>query len=298
MRLELLSYNVCHECQSERARGSAAKYGAHCAANRGKCQSNVLGVVAKRRRAFVALQEASEEFVRRAVRRLNATHAAARYAFLATPGHKRARAFLIYDAAIARLLSDTGGTPIVVHRSIAPGRPGLCALFSIQTKKGRRRSIVVHALHGPHQSEIAPARSYLRQHLRDTLGSLTAAAQRCKEIYNRNAFALPNIVMGDFNKDVRKPFSVECPRSLVTCRGDRPRRAPCPRFVALVDLVTCCIADPARKTRTPYRTSFDNILLSSGACHALKPARTQPPSVDRNLSSDHMPVSAAVIVAV
>jgi endonuclease/exonuclease/phosphatase family metal-dependent hydrolase len=137
----------------------------------------------------------------------------------------------------------------------------------------------------------------------DELNVLTENAR----MFNPNVFALPAIVMGDFNQqvsatEVKSKYShhyqvdVKC-----GSRRDQLVAYRSPIYTPLLDVATCCIEDPDNPSHM-YRRNYDNIVITPGACRVLGASQDQSELGIRRIkgtlrhSSDHMPVAARLTV--
>jgi endonuclease/exonuclease/phosphatase family metal-dependent hydrolase len=134
----------------------------------------------------------------------------------------------------------------------------------------------------------------------DQLNKLTASST----MWNSNVFALPAIVMGDFNTAVGKTtVRSEHTHKNIKCgnRHDRLVRYTSPVYTPLIDHPTCCIGDPTDQKKT-HRLHFDNIVVAPGACEVLRATSDQSnlgmlkAKKTERYSSDHLPVAARLTI--
>lgn len=297
----VLSYNVCWECMAGvDGGGTAAKYGRAC--RHGQCAANLVEIATYVPHMFIGLQEADEGLATRIANRM-----AQKYGmdcqYLTTKG-KTARGLLLYNGSDASVYRDNAGMPIVVEGLVNNdrSRPFVAAVFKVFSSDGSRYTpIIVSSVHGPHTRH-----KYIDEHLRRMMDMLAKCTVHT-DMANKNPYALPAIVMGDFNQAIvsTRVTSSQCHGAVAACgtAHDQVKPVSCPVFTPLVTKPTCCIPNPKNMAAT-HTGQYDNILVAPGACDALRPVPGHPDlgteltDAQMRATSDHLPVAAALTLDV
>lgn len=315
MQITVFSYNVCWECMDENdSRGSARKYGAACkrrsraagiAPGRpGVCKKTVIGNTTLVPHTFIGLQEASLKLAEAIAEKMLSVHGVT-YEILGSHPDRTSSAFLLFRTDMTSVRTDLNGDRILLSGNVLreAGRPFIAGVFRVFNpgSPDRYRTLVVSSMHGGHL-DVA----YFASHMRYVLDELNVLTDNAR-MFNPNVFALPAIVMGDFNQKV-SATKVKSKHSRhyqvdVKCGSlhDQLVAYRSPIYTPLLDLATCCIGDPDNPTHK-YDKKYDNIVITPGACKVLGAARDQNYLGIRRIkdtlrhSSDHMPVAARLTV--
>ena len=286
--VRVMSYNVCWECMSSTALGSAAEYGRKCGrTKKNMCRENLIEICSRVPFDIIALQETDAILNHEIASRLTERHGHKYYVVNASYG--LICVGIIYNSkklepihgVFTQLVRSATGDP-------APGRPvGACAFLH----KPSRTTLAVVNMHAPHHEYG------LRENISSALRKALDPGRGRSPSPGRSPGRSPDppsprniFVFGDFNKTHRTAFALRL-------HGKTYHMTP-----AITDVKTGWNLKGTGGIAA-YRKPVDNIITNAALVGATETwhnsaGKLLPPNENHgftyaNNTSDHTPVAAS-----
>jgi hypothetical protein len=274
--ISVLTYNVCWECMSGTAAPTKAKaYGQKCGSTKpNRCRLNVIELCTSNPYSFITLQEATPDLADDIIKVLK-KKGLGRYSKIYKK-YGSSYAILIYDKVLFKISGkDTMGRSSDI---LEFGRPYIAQRF-INKKSGK--SIIVSSFHGPH-SKKDWVEDYLYR-----VASLNKKSEQHPQI----------LVMGDYNREVKKDFKLR-----LTCSKGRCINTTTIKVLNKGKIKTAYNLDGKEK----YTKAIDNIMISDNIKVIFGPETVgdnqnvvMPQNTHKkytNMTSDHRPLTALLSI--
>jgi len=274
--ISVLTYNVCWECMSGTAAPSKAKaYGKKCGSKKpNRCRLNVIELCTSNPYAFITLQEATPDLADDIIKVLK-KKGHGNYSKI----HKKygsSHAILIYKKDLFKISGkDTMGRSSDI---LEFGRPYIAQRF---INKKSKKSIIVSSFHGPHTDKDW-VEDYLYR-----VASLNKKTEQHPQI----------LVMGDYNREVKKDFKLMLP-----CLKGRCINTTKIKVLNKGKFKTAYNLDGKEK----YTKAIDNIMISDNIGVVFGPETVgdeqnvlMPENIQKkytSMASDHRPLTAILSI--
>ena len=274
--ISVLTYNVCWECMSGTAADTKAKaYGKKCGSTKpNRCRLNVIELCTSNPYSFITLQEATPDLADDIIKVLK-KKGLGNYSKIYKK-YGRSYAILIYDKDLFKISGkDKMGRSSDI---LEFGRPYIAQRF---INKKSKKSIIVSSFHGPH-SKKDWVEDYLYR-----VASLNKGSEQYPQI----------LVMGDYNREVKKDFKLMLP-----CYKGRCVNKTTIKVLNKGKIKTAYNLDGKEK----YTKAIDNIMISDNIKVIFGPETVgdkQNVAMPRNtmkkytnMTSDHRPLTALLSI--